>query len=361
MRRLCMLLLVVMPTTVWALDPVPPNYRMPTLRPTAEDVRYEVLDTGAPFRWCPVRGTFIPATHTCMDLMTETSLLYMTGSVKLLREIGGHTNTTDFCLSDSQGASAIWGLLNPGYEGNFWSYRGTWAEDEDGSDYSKPFYCARKARKFCLYNPVACATAARLHDYAKFLPWLGLRVDGTKVVDNFREPVFPTSKLDKRYAMLGTIDYDHPQPPLTQQQLVLLHATHEAHKAVVAWRCGRGPKPEDGIVLRAHLALEDAARNEAELSFFEIVFWGDVDPRWSPAEVCAIAELEDYDHGQWMAGVAAGSWAQTRKAKNNHNGDHACMNLRDPRLKIARTDCPGGRCTMMTCAQLIAMKGAIIR
>lgn len=360
MRRGFVVGMLVWASVARASDPLPANYRVPPVRPTAQDVSYTVLDEGYPFKWCPLRAPaggaflgYVAASQTCMDAMTETSLTLMVNLIRGLRAIPDNANTTDFCLSDSQGASAITALLNPVYEGNFGSYTGVWSEDWSGSDYSKPFYCARKARKFLLYHPVACANEPEL---APFLPWLDLAIANGRCVDAPRTLTFPDT-IDKRVRALGIIDYDHRQPLPTAYQAELVHGTHEAHVAVSDWRCGVGPAPPAGSVQAAHLALEESARTEAERHFFGLkAFRGDVDPRWSTREVCQWARLQDRDHERWMQAVLAGDWAASRKAENDHSADHLCMNLRDPRLLIRRTDCGAanvGKCPAETCFDIL--------
>lgn len=343
---------------------VPPSgYLAQPMRPTGLDVSYRVLDEGAPFRWCMLRRPpggspfgYVPCTQVGMDAMTETSLVAIVNLVRVVRGIeNGWAGLADFMLSESQGASAITAFLNPIYEGNFGDYRGDWAEDENGKDYSKPFYVARKARAFLLNHATACAAAPEI---GKFLDFLNLTISAGRCVDSGWRPVFPATKVPNATQALGTIDYDTKQPPLLGAQLHLLHMTHAQHRAVSDWRCGVGPQPAPGVVAQAHLALEASARNETELHFFGLkAFSGDVDPRWSPAEECKWARLQDADHERWMRAVEAGDWAASRKAETSHQNAHFCMNLRDERLKIRRPDCGAAnasQCPVLTCGQVLA-------
>lgn len=352
------LLVLLLATPVFASDSLPPSTRLPPLRPTAEDVSWEVRDAGYPFRFCPIRqppgGAFyeyVPATQTCMDAMAERSLVEMIQLARNLRYVNGSQKVIDFCLSDSQGASAITAFLNPVYEGNFGEYRGDWAEDWSAKDYGKPAYCAKKARTFLLYRPVECATTPELQPSLAFL---NLAVIDGQCVDVAEDPIYPAT-IDKRFKTLGTIDYDHRQPALTSEQLRLLHATHEAHRVSSEAKCG-GPAPT-GSVQAAHVALEASARTEAEHHFFVLkAFSGIMDPRWTPAEACKWARLQDADHMRWMAAVEAGNWAASRKAENDHQASHFCANLRDERLKIRRTDCGDSNvnhCAIETCFDVL--------
>lgn len=354
--------MVLYASTARAGDPLPPSTRLPPVRPTASDVSYAVRDAGYPFKWCPIRqpagGAFVkyvPATQICMDAMAERSLVEMIVLARALRYVPDADKVIDFCLSDSQGASAITAFLNPVYEGNFGEYRGDWAEDWSAKDYGKPAYCAKKARSFLLYRPVACATTPEL---ALSLPFLNLAVVNGKCVDVAEAPTYP-SDIDKRYKSLGTIDYDHVQPPLTADQLALLHTTHRLHGEGSAAKCG-GP-PASGSTQQAHLALEGSARTEAEhhrlvLKCFVSPGQPAADPRWSPTEVCKLAQLEDYDHARWMACVEQGDWACSRKAENDHQLDHLCLYLRHDGLKIRRTDCGNSnvnKCPIETCSEML--------
>jgi hypothetical protein len=314
------------------------SYSAEPHRPSPADVSYAVLDEGYPFKWCPRAPGYVPATQTCMDAMTEASLNFMVQVIKPLRGMPGSQSATDFCLSESQGASAITSLLNPVYEGNFGTYTGTWTEDWSGSDYSKPFYCARKARKFMLAYPLACAVAPEI---ARALPWLNLKIVNGKCIDDYREPAFvdlSMSSIQKLARNQGIINYDVQQPPLTAAQTTLLLATHSEHHKKSNWRCGVGVD-NGNAVEEAHLALERSARNEVEHHFFVMKrFLGDVDPRWSTTEVCKIARKQDEAHHKWVDAVLAGDWAASRKAENDHQFYHLIMNLRDDRL-IGRPDC----------------------
>lgn len=355
------------------LLPISPDFRLPPLRPTVDDVRFSVLDEGYPFKWCPLRipagGTFqayVPATQTCMDAMTEASLQYMLLATRLARRLPNHWNTTDFCLSESQGIVAITSLLNPVYEGNFGNYTGQWSEDWSGSDYSKPKYCAKKIRSFFQYNPGACATAATAPLDQDLLKWLSLKIVNGKCVNNptppdanpgptITWPLWPETSIDKRYKTLGTINYDVKQPDLTPEQLTLLHKTHQCHYEKTVELCG-GPVASCSAGA-AHLAFEASARNEQEHHFFVMKrFFNDPDPLLTPSERCRIAKLEDFDHMRWMNAVATGSWANARKAENDHQNSHHCMLLKDPRLKVRRTDCGlnVNKCPIETCEQVLA-------
>lgn len=344
------------------------GFRLPPLRPTTTDVRYEVNDAGYPRRWCPLRdpagGTFlcyVPATQTCMDAISEMNLNQMVKAVRVLRQLPQSDNATDFCLSDSQGVSAITAFLNPVYEGNFGEYRGDWAEDEDkcGKDYCKPHYCQKKARAFLLSNDVACA---ELTNAVETLDWLGLQVVGGRCVERVRPTTFPTTKADPQYASMGTINYDVRQPALTPEQLHLLHETHRCHAEASAAKCG-GP-PATCSAGQAHLDFEASARNETEHHFFVMKrFFNDPDPRLTPAEQCIRARLEDYDHMRWMILVEQGDW-KSRKAENDHQFDHLCMLLKDDRMLGRRTDCGDpnvNHCPIETCAQIMARAEAIMR
>ena len=369
MKRFLGFMLLFLATT--AQTPVPPNFHLPPIRPTVDDVRFSVLDEGYPFKWCPLRipagGSFqayVPATQTCMDAMTEASLQYMILATRYARQLPNHWNVTDFCLSDSQGIRAITTLLNPVYEGNFGNYTGQWTEDWSGSDYSKPKYCAKKIRSFFQYNPIACAQNATTPLHQDLLRWLSLKIENGKCVNNLTPPdanppqpypLWPTTSIDKRYKTLGTIDYDVKQPPLTDEQLRLLHETHRCHAEASAARCG-GP-PATCSTSQAHLTFEASARNETEHHFFVLKrFFNDPDPRWTLQEQCRIAKLEDVDHMRWMNAVAVGSWAGARKAENDHQNSHHCMLLRDSRLQVRRTDCAlnVNKCPVETCEQVLA-------
>lgn len=374
MRWLFLILILLFPQTSLASDPpIPTNFRLPVIRPTADDVNYAVLDEGYPFKWCAIReptgGVFMgyaPATQTCMDAMTETDLNYMILLVRVLRYIPNNSNVTDFCLSESQGASAITSLLNPVYEGIFGSYTDTWSEDWSGKDYSKPHYCQKKARSFIKYNPLAAAMAPEID---LVLPWLNLRFDPSskKMIDtNLNAPEVYDLTPDKWYRNIGIIDYRTKFSPLSASQLFLLHETHKCHAQGSLAKCG-GPTPECSAG-QAHIAFEQSALNEIQhhrfvLKRFALSSFASADPRWSPSEVCTLAKLEDYDHMRWMTGVENGFWAVSRKAENDHQNDHLCLYLRDERLKIRRTDCGDAntnKCPVETCSQLIARSNQIL-
>lgn len=357
--RILLLLGLLFASPAFAKDP---TFVAKPERPTGLDVSYRVLDEGYPFKWCasrtPAGGEFVgykACTQTGMDAMTETSLVMLVNLVRSVRTIRGSQSTIDFMLSDSQGASAITALLNPVYEGNFGKYHGTWQEDWSGKDYSKPKYAAGKARKLLLGNATSCAKAPEI---AKFLDFVNLQIVSGKCVDKPFEPLYPETKIDKSAKSAGIINYTTKQPLPTGSQLVLLHETHYEHERVSDWRCGEGSQPAPGVVTSAHLRLEASARTEAEMHFFTLkAFSGDVDPQWTPTEVCKWARLQDYDHERWMLAVMAGNWANSRKAENDHSADHLCMNLRDPRLKIRRTDCGAASvndCPVETCFDVLA-------
>ena len=348
----------------------PSGYVARPMRPSGLDVSFRVLDEGYPFRWCPLRppggGTFfgyVPCTQVGMDAMTETSLVYVVNLVRLVRAItNGWAAVADFMLSDSQGASAITAFLNPIYEGNFGEYKGDWAEDETGKDYRKPFYALRKARGFLLGNPTACAAAfpatwPKAEDQARYLDVLNLTIANGRCVGTPWAPSYPSAKIPPHVQALGTIVYGVTQPPLTEHQRHLLHETHRVHQAVSDWRCGVGPEQPAGAVGAAHVAFEASARNEAELHRFGLkAFSGEEDGRYSRAELCKWARLQDAKHEAWMTAVEAGDWAASRKAETSHQVAHLCMNLRDDRLLVRMPDCGAANasaCPIETCAQIL--------
>lgn len=318
-------------------SPIPANFTLPPLRPTVVDTAFNVLSAGYPYKWYPLNGTYVPSTQTAMDALTESALVNNVNMVRMVRSIPNNASTTDFMLSDSQGISAMI-YLNVVYEGNFGNYRGTWTEDWTGSDYQKNHYLQRKVRKFLLANPVAAANAVEVD---RWLPFLNLAKVNGKVVDAYAgDPPFPESmtSVQKLYKNIGIIDYDHKQPPLTPEQIALLQHTHELHHQQTDYRCGVGTNPTESVDA-AHQAFEASARNETEHHFFVMKrFSGDVDPRWSTAQVCAIARNTDTAHHKWMDALIAGSWAASRKAENDHQQWHFVLNLQDPRL-LLRFDC----------------------
>jgi hypothetical protein len=364
------------PTTQPTAVPPSTSFRLPPLRPTTTDVRWEVLDFGYPLKWCPIRepagGAFrgyVAATQTCMDALSEMSLNQMVKAIRVLRQVNNHWNATDFCLSDSQGASAITAFLNPIYEGNFGEYRGDWGEDWSGKDYGKPHYCQKKARAFLLANPVACAATTNA---AETFDWLGIQVVNGKCVPLLRSTTFPETAIDKRFKAMGTINYDVRSPPLTGRELFLLHETHRCHAESSAAKCPNPPPLVDSngtprppcSAGAAHIEFEASAPNESEHHRRVLKrFFNDPDPRHSAADICLIARLEDYDHDRWMRAVVAGDWAASRKAETDHQNSHFCMLLRDDRLLIRRTDCGDAnvnRCPVETCAQVLARAEALM-
>lgn len=131
----------------------------------------------------------------------------------------------------------------------------------------------------------------------------------------------------------GMIQAKTPMPALTAKQTALIMAAHAAHSAVSQFRCG-GPATTANVAA-AHMALEATATNEDMHRFLRMKnFSGVVDPRWTAAEVCKLARLQDTAHARWMAAVQRGDWGHAREADNDHQLAHIMMGMKDPNLRI---------------------------
>jgi len=151
----------------------------------------------------------------------------------------------------------------------------------------------------------------------------------------------PNGPYDNAAGDIGEIKTRIHLDKLTANQQALLHATHAAHAATTRWLCGE-PGAAPGDVFGGHYAFEASATSVTQSAFFKMRdFWGYWNPRWTPAEKCKIAKLQDRMHLNWMAAVEALDWEHARIAANDHLQAHLLANLgRTPRL-LYRFSVPG--------------------
>lgn len=321
------------------------------VHPTYREVSTK-LDKIVPYVWYQGKT----ATQTQRDAMEETRAgIAMPEVLRYARTIPGCKSSYD---RFAQGMSEITAKLGPVYEIGISLKEGTaghWSVDPNGRHYSIENYAFRAVAACSVKSASECAASPLMN--ANLLDLMNMRIENGKCITGalFTVPP-PTEKRNGYRERLGMVQADTLMPALTAQQLQLLDASHAAHHAVTEFKCGTGPAPAAGIVLKSHIALEATARTEAEHHFLRLKdFSGAEDPLWTRAEVCKWARIQDKAHHAWKDQVLLGKWGRARLMDNDHLNAHICMGLKTDKM-LVRFSCDGpiSSCPKETCEQYLA-------
>lgn len=310
---------------------------MTPIRPSGKDLSLKWTNNSSALVWFPL-GSKDPqtATQTIRDKMEHTLVLRTFQAIRFFKDIPEFSSAVAYAYSQ---LATITPRLSPEYEARalFSPGGGLWIVQPGGHHYSFTRYALKRFRDNVIsHKSLRTLVASRfslspeLRDLRDLLN-LNEECSGAAT---WKQGI-PPSKIDGVREDLAPVDTRKKQETLTIEQEALLFQVHSFHHLVDAWRNGLGPKPEDGIVEKGHLAFESSAKNDVQLHFFQMKpFEGYADPSWSQKEIGQWANIQGTFHHRWMEGILDGDWKKVREADTDHANAHFCMNDADDRVKV---------------------------